>query len=112
MVTPVNKCFPLSPSEPSSSPTPPNPSLVYFGLMDLLVLRDSFVHQGSPHIVTCLCGVETAPTGTSFIHQDGEGCLLTVLKACEEPEASREEGVGEKEGRLSDDWGGLFLFLL
>lgn len=95
MVTPVNKCFSFSLSEPSSSPTPPNPSLVYFCLMDRLVLRDSFVHQGSPHIVTCLCGVETAPTGTSFRHQDGED----VLKACEEPEASREEGVEGEGGR-------------
>lgn len=105
MVTPVNKCFSSSLSVPSSSPTPPNSSLVYLCLMDLLVLRDSFVHQGSPHIVACRCGVETAPTGTSLLHQDGQGCLLTMPKACEEPVASGGGGVkGEKEEHLSDDW--------
>lgn len=103
MVIPVNKCFSFSLSVPSSFPTLPNPSLVYFCLMDLLVLRDSFVHQGSPHIVTCLCGVETAPTGTSLLHQDGEGCFLTVLEACEEPATSRGEGMKGRRRIICDD---------
>lgn len=102
MVTPVNKCLFFSP-EPSSSLAQLNPSLVYFCLMDLLVLRDSFVHQGSPHIVMCLCGLETAHTGTPSIHQDREGCLLMMLKDCEQPGATREEGL-----RVTGGEGGTF----